>query len=351
MVGDVIPFILIFHGFLFLFSLFHPFHLSHKPCCCFFFKKMQILTFIFSVLLPLSALAQSFYLGSQVVELSSPAAFKKQVLDTRHPTIVEFYAPWCGHCQSLKPDFLRAAKALKGVANLHAVDCDQDSNKGLCEQYNVKGFPTLKLFGPSGKTRGTARSDFIADYQGPRTGKAIKAAVLERLNGAEYKVISSIPKLNEKFGKRPRVVLASAPSSSSSSAKKDEVPAVWKALAVEFDQRAYLKNKDESPLFAYLKGGATDPALKAYGVDSSQSALLIFNANETSSDTADGTVKPIVYQEAMDRESIRKFLNKHFDILDPLDPMEKKHMSPKKRKEIRESRLKARNGESEKDEL
>lgn len=58
-------------------------------------------------------------------------------------TLVEFFAPWCGHCKSLAPNFAKAATALKGTAKLASVDCTVE--KDLCSRFGVQGFPTLKV--------------------------------------------------------------------------------------------------------------------------------------------------------------------------------------------------------------
>merc|ERR1711953_1597065 len=61
--------------------------------------------------------------------------------------LVMFYAPWCGHCKSMKGDYAGAAKRLaddKSTGILAAVDAT--SEQQLASMFNVKGFPTLKYF-------------------------------------------------------------------------------------------------------------------------------------------------------------------------------------------------------------
>jgi thiol-disulfide isomerase/thioredoxin len=43
---------------------------------------------------------------------------------------VEFYAPWCGHCQQLAPKWKKVAESLKAVAKVAAVNCDD--HKSIC---------------------------------------------------------------------------------------------------------------------------------------------------------------------------------------------------------------------------
>jgi len=77
-----------------------------------------------------------------VLTLSS-SNFQETIND--NPLVaVEFFAPWCGHCKALAPEWEKAATALKGKVPIAKVDCTEEQN--LCQQFGVQGYPTLKLF-------------------------------------------------------------------------------------------------------------------------------------------------------------------------------------------------------------
>ena len=60
--------------------------------------------------------------------------------------LVKFFAPWCGHCQKMAPEFEKAAEMTpESEVRYIKVDCDGDG-KRVCERYDVKGMPTVRLF-------------------------------------------------------------------------------------------------------------------------------------------------------------------------------------------------------------
>ncbi|XP_062015162.1 protein disulfide isomerase-like 1-4 [Rosa rugosa] len=76
--------------------------------------------------------------------------------------LVEFYAPWCGHCQALAPEYAAAATELKG-GDVVLAKIDATEENELSQEYDVQGFPTIFFF-----------SDGVhKPYTGQRTKEAI----------------------------------------------------------------------------------------------------------------------------------------------------------------------------------
>jgi protein disulfide-isomerase A6 len=72
--------------------------------------------------------------------------FDSVVLDSGKDVLVEFYAPWCGHCKRLAPDYEKVAQAFVSEPGVAIVKIDCDAHKSKCAQYDVSGYPTLKWF-------------------------------------------------------------------------------------------------------------------------------------------------------------------------------------------------------------
>lgn len=71
-------------------------------------------------------------------------SFQKLVTTTQDPWFIKFYAPWCGHCQAMAPNWLEMAKENKDTLNVGEVDCTVETR--LCGDARVDAFPTIYFF-------------------------------------------------------------------------------------------------------------------------------------------------------------------------------------------------------------
>ncbi|XP_054351807.1 protein disulfide-isomerase A4 isoform X3 [Pongo pygmaeus] len=75
--------------------------------------------------------------------------FDSIVMDPKKDVLIEFYAPWCGHCKQLEPVYNSLAKKYKGQKGLVIAKMDATANDIPSDRYKVEGFPTI-YFAPSG---------------------------------------------------------------------------------------------------------------------------------------------------------------------------------------------------------
>ncbi|XP_067914550.1 protein disulfide-isomerase [Heterodontus francisci] len=146
-------------------------------------------------LLSLAALA----LAADIAEEDEVLVLKKdnfeEALEKYRHLLVEFYAPWCGHCKALAPEYAKAAAKLKEEGSeirLAKVDATEESD--LAQMFSVRGYPTIKFFkngdksSPKDYSAGRQHEDII-NWLKKRMGPA--ADTISEADAAEKLVESS----------------------------------------------------------------------------------------------------------------------------------------------------------------
>ncbi|KAL9043541.1 MAG: hypothetical protein Q9214_003276 [Letrouitia sp. 1 TL-2023] len=240
-----------------------------------------------AILLAGAATAEGLYSKKSAVLQVDGKSYDKLIANSNMVSIVEFYAPWCGHCKNLKPAYEKAAKSLDGLAQVAAVNCDDDGNKPFCGTMGVQGFPTLKIVKPSKKPG----KPTVEDYQGARSTKDIVDAVKQAIpNNVKRIGDKSLNSFLDTKNETAKAILFS---------DKGTTSALTKVLAAEYRDAisfAQIRNKEkaavemfgvtEFPTLIVLPGG-TEPPVRFDG-SFSKSAMQDFLAQfaSTQSKTA-----------------------------------------------------------------
>ncbi|KAF2018440.1 protein disulfide-isomerase [Aaosphaeria arxii CBS 175.79] len=213
---------------------------------------------------PICALLASVALASDVHDLKKDTF--KGFIEENDLVLAEFFAPWCGHCKALAPEYESAATTLK-EKNIPLVKVDCTEEQDLCQEYGVEGYPTLKVFrGP----------ETISSYGGQRKADAIVSYMTKQ----SLPAVSDITKDTiEEFKTADKVVLV-AYFAADDKASNETFTAVANGL------------RDD-----YLFGATNDAELaKAEGVK--QPGLVLYKSFDDGKD---------VYTEKFDKAAIETF--------------------------------------------
>ncbi|KAI5841356.1 thioredoxin-like protein [Morchella snyderi] len=111
--------------------------------------------------------------ASNVLDLT-PKNFDKEILQSGKPALVEFFAPWCGHCKTLAPIYEQLADSFANQKDkITIAKVDADNHKSLGQRFGVKGFPTLKWF--------DGKSDQPIPYESKRDLESLQAFISEQM--------------------------------------------------------------------------------------------------------------------------------------------------------------------------
>jgi len=127
-------------------------------------------------------------------------------------SLVEFYAPWCGHCKQLKGPYAKAATALaESGSQAKLAKVDASKHGALASRFDVQGYPTLKVF------RGKLKA---VDYNGGRT----EHGMVEYMKAQEAPSVSRLdPKAVKSFVERGTVLVGFFQAGSDKAAQLEAV--------------------------------------------------------------------------------------------------------------------------------
>jgi thioredoxin 1 len=81
---------------------------------------------------------------SAAIKHVSDATFDKDVLQSGHPVLVDFWAEWCGPCKMFAPVLDEVAKEYGGKITVAKLDID--ANPQIAQQYQILSIPTMLVF-------------------------------------------------------------------------------------------------------------------------------------------------------------------------------------------------------------
>ncbi|EAL48762.1 thioredoxin, putative [Entamoeba histolytica HM-1:IMSS-B] len=105
--------------------------------------------------------------------------FENSTEIAKEPTLVKFFVPWCGHCNSLKPIWENISRESK--LRIGEVNCDKESR--LCSIYSISHYPTIIYI-----TKDQNNNEVREVYEGERTFKDLKTFIEQKNNSKKQEL-------------------------------------------------------------------------------------------------------------------------------------------------------------------
>jgi thioredoxin 1 len=83
-------------------------------------------------------------MSSDLIQLTSDAAFDSDVLQADKPVLVDYWAEWCGPCKMIAPILDEVSKDYDGRLKIAKMNVDE--NRDVPAKFGIRGIPTLMLF-------------------------------------------------------------------------------------------------------------------------------------------------------------------------------------------------------------
>jgi len=217
----------------------------------------------------------------------------QEALDSSEFILVEFYAPWCGHCKALAPEFAKAAGILAekdSPIKLGKLDATEEG--AIAEKFEVRGYPTLKFFknGKPMEYGGGRTADTIVSWVEKKTGPAATtiASLDEAKAFVEGKSVAIIGFFKDETTDAAKAFLASAGTMDDFQFGITGDDAVFAEYGIDGEAVLLLKDFDDGK--AVLSEGITEEAVSAFIGSESLPLVVDFN-HETAQKIFSGEIK------------------------------------------------------------
>jgi len=217
----------------------------------------------------------------------------QEVVDGNEFILVEFYAPWCGHCKALAPEFAKAAGILAerdSPIKLGKLDATEEG--AIAEKFEVRGYPTLKFFknGKPLEYGGGRTADTIVSWLEKKTGPAAKtlASLEDAMAYVAGKPVAIIGFFKDETTDAAKAFLSAAGSMDDFEFAIAGDDAIAAEYGVEGEAILLLKDFDDGK--AVLSEGITEEAVVAFISSESLPLVIDFN-HETAQKIFSGEIK------------------------------------------------------------